>query len=316
MSVEPQGMVGTTGVASSLRKLEHSRECFAAEWRGRRHLVDSVQKAPVKGFPPKRRRFPPEGTTPNMLGLQMIMSSGVTAPRMRLGSSYKSQQTPTKKSLSQLLNALEAQPWKRTAPAPHQCRRPTSAGPLLVANQRGKPENGQTAPGGIVQQSPPKSLAVPAGMKPILTSCEKELSVLFATWNPPEQFEALFVTLLILVSPSSVPDEYFTWGSFRKWVRTFGGAAGFLQNIRSVDHVSEVSANRAVRHLVDHLLFPDKFNIGDEFYHRKFCPKFGRSFCQWLWDKASGQMQTAALEAVLAADDSGTYPDIKLFQIK
>ena len=102
---------------------------------------------------------------------------------------------------------------------------------------------------------------------------------------------------------------------YLQWVKTFGGASGFLQNIRNLHHVSEVSANRAVRHLVDHMLFPDKFNIGDEFYHRKFCPKFGRSFCQWLWDKASGQMQTSALEAVLAAG-SDTCPDITLFQIK
>jgi len=39
--------------------------------------------------------------------------------------------------------------------------------------------------------------------------------------------------------------------------------------------------------MVDNMLYPDKFNIGEEFYDRKFCSSFGKSFAQWLWNITS-----------------------------
>jgi len=126
-------------------------------------------------------------------------------------------------------------------------------------------------------------------MKTVLMNCEKELTICFGTRNPPIQFQFLFSTVLILVSPPDVLDSFFTWTNFRRWVKTLDGAAGFLQNIRNfdIDAVSGVSAERATRHMVDHELYPDKFNIGQEFYDRKVCTRFGKSFSQWLWNVTS-----------------------------
>jgi len=182
----------------------------------------------------------------------MIMSSGVTTPVAGAGNMFarikemkkaEGGPPPKVKSLKYLLAALDSKPWHREeVEKPRSRFRPHSAGGLLNGKPRRRSADatgggaaaqlaqtlplgpGATMPlgsSGTVPGRPSTSeaprkrrpVAVPPHMKTVLTQCERELTYLLAQRRPPEQFQFLFITLLILVSPADVSENYFTWVS-------------------------------------------------------------------------------------------------------
>ena len=161
----------------------------------------------------------------------MLMSSGVQAPIAGAGNMFarikemkKAEGPPPKvKSLKYLLAALDSKPWHREEAAKPRFR-PHSAGGLLSGKPRRRSTDataaaeqlsqtqplgpGATMPLGSSGARPSTSdkakkrrpVAVPPHMKTVLTQCERELTYLLATRRPPEQFQYLFITLLIVAT--------------------------------------------------------------------------------------------------------------------
>jgi len=134
---------------------------------------------------------------------------------------------------------------------------------------------------------------LPKHVLTVLTACEEEVTLILKLREPPPQFEALFITVLLLVSPSALPDTHFTWGAFRKWARSLDGAAGFLHNLRcfKTETVSHASAERTVKYMVEHALYPSNFEMGEKYHVRKICHRLAPSLCRWLWAICTSVME-------------------------
>lgn len=142
MSSASIATAGSSEEAASIQRAQiHAAETYELQWRGRRALIDTVDNADVKGFPPEQIRWPPRRFEQSQLGIQTLLTGdpsilGRSAFDLmneeagggllkELPASARAPKPERKPRLKVLLDALKVAPWKNVQQqSPPQTRRP------------------------------------------------------------------------------------------------------------------------------------------------------------------------------------------------
>jgi len=297
MQFTPGG--GHDANASIVRARTAASERYGQQWQDRSHLIGTVHRAPLKGYPPQR--WPPEqrpGISRSELGLQLLFS-GDSSMMHSLdpyrATSVDGPKTAARLDMGQLLSAFKVAPWQTEAPQspidrtkrrgrsrPNAGGRPMTAAPS-TANRRGQAAERPTT-------APPR--ATNHRLTLLATAVhEDEVANLIKKSDPALPTQHLCRAILMLVQRCA-DSEVLTWSSFQQWVRRQNGAEAAVNSLKQFrpSSVPTVVAEQTIQYLIRNRLYPELFQHGAMHYKAGNLAKLAPLLCQWAWDAAQSAL--------------------------